>query len=358
MKRRIHCSAIALSLAVPLASCDSVDVGDNRTEGTFGIARVMVQDGTRYVATDLLNTKELRSCSLTDPCPAEMQVACTETEAGKTGVCPDPLSLRVTPPPLAEVTDPSTFMVRVVFNRILKLDDVEVDDPLSTTTPKARVLKDPSVVQLIGPDGTEIAARKWYDAQGDHVQTSNPIDFPYGPALVIVPDAALAPEFTYTLRVKPELLKSTEDEALPADQGTYTFKVEPLYPTAAAPDGDTVFGDAISYTINGVLTATNTVTSGLVTRAGAAVRVRICSSAEEPWVLHVVPVDASNQPTAWPLGDYSANLGSFTSADNPLATIKSGALAADGILAFTVTATTEDTPEPTNPIEDALATCE
>jgi hypothetical protein len=88
-----------------------------------------------------------------------MQVACTETEAGKIGVCPDPLSLRVTPPPLAEVTDPSTFMVRVVFNRILKLDDVEVDDPMSTTTPKARVLKDPSVVQLIGPDGTEIAAR-------------------------------------------------------------------------------------------------------------------------------------------------------------------------------------------------------
>jgi hypothetical protein len=355
MKRRIHCSAIALSLAVPLASCDSVDVGDNRTEGTFGIARVMVQDGTRYVATDLLNTKELRSCSLTDPCPAEMQVTCTETEAGKTGVCPDPLSLRVTPPPLAEVTDPSTFMVRVVFNRILELDDIEIDDPMSMSTPKARILKDASVVQLIGPDGMEVAARKWYDSQGDHIQTSNPIDFPYGPALVIVPDAVLAPNAAYTIRVKTELVKSTEGESLPADQGTYTFTAEPLYPLAVAPEGDVFPGDAVTYTLNGTLTATNAVTSALLTRGGTAVRARVCTNSEEPWIFHIIPVDDMGAPSTWAAGDYTADLSLLKSADNPTTGVRSSALAADGSVTFTVTATTAD---PTNPIEDALATCE
>lgn len=184
----------------------------------------MILAMNRQLATDLLEPTAERTCSWTDPCPSG-QPDCEIGPGQSTGVCPDPLSVDRTPPPL----DPGATAIRLVFNKGLDPSIADIDNP----DPTRRDLKDPTVAELLDPGGQEVAARKFYASGGDPEISSDPIGLPFGPAIVILPSAALSPG-EYTIRLDATKIRDRSG-ATAAPIGAIAFTTEPLTVTAANP---------------------------------------------------------------------------------------------------------------------------
>lgn len=238
----LNVGLLSMTLAGGLVSagCSDIHTGqDKDPKGPVKLVRIMVEDddnvaaGGLSYATDLLDTPDSPLTTAvacdpnTKPCQLQFNLnlggaspdfSCNEM----TGKCNDPLaptgSITLQPADGAPGTVSGTEF-RMVFNK--QLDASKIEDitnipgqlPGSDETYK---LKD-NVADIIGPDGTAIAADKYWDPAGSPTQTSDVILNPYGPAIVIKPTAGLIPGASYKVVLHTAMVTSREGDPV-ADQ--------------------------------------------------------------------------------------------------------------------------------------------
>lgn len=256
------------ALACP--SCDALDVGTLQDDpNPPRLVKILIQDelprGGRNIATDLLEKSAHVACSDLRPCADGNQAnqPCVIPDGQTMGVCPDPLDPAETPPALGTPLLAGGNQIRLVFDKAL---DPSIEKVLMDAGTQYVYLFDGAAAELDGPDGKPVPSAIYYDASGSPNLTSDIFVSPFGPAIVIKPDAPLGPGLTYTIKIDPSRIhdrrgqKATEDLAGPIHT-TYAFTTEAMYPlifspddTAVTPDGG---GDAYdSITPNDVVTIT------------------------------------------------------------------------------------------------------
>jgi hypothetical protein len=345
--------------------CDSVDVGRLPDDpGPPRLVRILVQDedfsgAGRGLITDLLNTAPDLACDEVNVCPAALRVSCSIADGETAGLCVDPTKPFNTPASVGLPVELGGTQLRLVFSKLLALEL-----PAAVEGPDGA-----SIARLSTADG-DVPVVRYFDPAGSPTETTDPVYLePYGPALVLKPEAPLTAATTYTLTIDPAKLVDRAGQALASDPAgpirtTYTFTTEALYPVAASPDVLTSTSAAI---------APNTVIqlelNAAAVEAGAAVEVRDASGAPvatlvwldradaedcegslSPRLLDVVRLSVTGAPEPWAPGAYTINYGGVRAAGSPEGRLSSDAF---GTAAFTTGFVVEG--EPTDPAEDPSA---
>jgi hypothetical protein len=337
---------------VGAAGCDNVTAGTSGDPpGPVKLVRVLIQDGAssgsaRKFAVDLLEKDPLTPCDDVNICTAQYAIQGTypgancSAPAGMSGTCVDPLLVPKGGVPIepAVGTAKGGVAIRIVFNKLLL--DSTVNNPVDMGL--ATFID--GVAELIGPDGTtKVPCDKFWDLAGSPDFTSDVIKSPFGPAIVLKPQAELAPNTNYTVRLHPSTLKDREMNSPVDSSGTplpdpydQTFKTENIklrasksYPTAYTPTPTIAPNEVLSFLFWGPIVASPkgdssvvmlNVMSGPLTAAQILAYTKttvdptmMCntSSGKGVW-LYLTPAPAASPATQWPAGDYTL---SFTLTD-------------------------------------------
>lgn len=325
------------------AGCDDNHTGQGSDpSGPVKLVRIMVQDsqpsGLLGYATDLLDTKgsplsTAVACDDLNPCLPQFTLAGANPDFSctKAGFCNDPLApgqaVTITPPETGSGGEVGGDQIRLVFNKLLNnsFEQVVIDPaklPGSNKTYKFAS----GVVELDGPDMMPVASYNFWDPGGAPINTSDPVNNPFGPAIVIKPLNVLAPNATYTIKVTSSMITDRKGNPM-ADQngnlvsGTYTktFTTEDITPLAATPDvtsmgAEIANNDILQVEFNTSIDFTKSTCAVTTGAAMTPVTVEIfpengadpTACAKDTTFLDIYPVTAPGMPaTAWAAGDYA-----------------------------------------------------
>jgi hypothetical protein len=213
------------------AGCDDIHTGQlSDPSGPVKLVRVVVQEpsGDRGLITDLLDkagtplsTAVACDVNLT-PCAPNFTLDGNQKKPDGTplfscdnSVCNDPLA----PGPVA-ISPAATVgpnQIRLVFSKLLDVTDIETVtiDPNKAPGKNATYTFQAGMVQLDGPNNMEVATEAFWDPTGSPTNTSDPINVPFGPAIVMNLGDSLAPKATYTVKIlKPEAIKDRKGNPL------------------------------------------------------------------------------------------------------------------------------------------------
>jgi hypothetical protein len=365
----LYLGLLSMSLAGGLASagCDDNHTGQpGDPGGPVKLVRIMVQDseqpGPVGSATDLLDTagSPLSTAVACDtdlnPCIPQFTLGgttvsftCVPTAMGAMtgpGTCPDPLQ----PGKVQTLSVPSSWpqnagaegglQIRLVFNKLLNngIEDLKVDPTQPPGSNLTFALKS-GITELDASDGTEVSSAKYWDNSGSYTGTSDPVNIPFGPAIVIKPHNPLATSTTYQIVIHTGMVQDRKGNGM-ADQvgnpltGDFKLKftTEPLNVLSVAPNiaASTPVAlatdDVLQFLFNtSVNDATPNPPKGMpslitvVDANNANVPVLVYhdqgssgACAVNPTSLDVVPVDTTGMPTAWAAGSYTVNLTAYS----------------------------------------------
>lgn len=353
-----------LPLGAWLASCDSITAGQLEDDsGPPVLLKILVQDEVtntgRGLATDILDKTPPIKCSEKDPCPAGDgygHPACVIPDGQTEGLCPDPLKPEETPVQVGVPTACGGVQVRLVWSKVLDSNSIEKaeKDPM---TGAIKWTITPGVMQLIGPDGKELAfhdslyfpkfpstsgstrCAKYYDAGGSPSLTADMFLEPFGPALVMKPKDSLIVGATYTIKIDPTKIKDKKGQSPAKDvngplQASYTFTTEALTPLdgqlSMIGSGEVDTGDVIGFALNGWYDP-GTLVVKVTDANGKDVSVEAspyfgddpkkCADNEDDSYIIVWPLDKDGNTTTWAEGTYKISVDA-TSLDNDKATLK------------------------------------
>ncbi|MSP59794.1 MAG: hypothetical protein EXR72_05525 [Myxococcales bacterium] len=236
---------LALATA-PLLSCESLDNGKLPEDPSAPVLmKILIQDelprGGRNVATDLLDKSPKVSCSEQKPCTTGDHFSHPPCNLD-TKICPDPLKPEETPPALGAIFSGTTGgnQIRIIFSKILAPEIATATINMMTGRVDKWELKDPSIIGFYDAHGNELAAEKSWDPTGSPTLTSDLFLNPLGPALVLKPKNPMNLFTTYSIRLKPELIKDAKGQAVTKDINkaavatSYEFKTEGLHAAGGA----------------------------------------------------------------------------------------------------------------------------
>lgn len=317
-------------------ACDSVTAGEDQDPGGPPVLRhIMIQDetpsGGRFIATDLLDTLPPQMCDALNPCPADGPV-CPTMSSTVPASCPKPFSPATTPPAIGTPIALGGNMIRVAWNKRL--------DPALDVMPPVRVT---------GPNGT-VPALTYYDPSGAPGLTPylfglGPIAIPYGPALVIKPNAPLWVNTRYQIELDLTQIRDEDGNQPSRDlngstiQGSYSFATEDFYLLGSTPALDMgamiTPNDFLTVNTNADIAAeTVTATTVVVTDAsGAVVPSRaflqiadktMCAATTAHRALVVVPLErtGTTSPGQWPAGTLTLTIDGVRDADTRRSPLK------------------------------------
>lgn len=245
---------LALAGGLPATGCTDITAGQlGEDPAAPKLMKVLVQDerpaGGRGIGTDLLDTVDVYPPAKCTVCPSDSagraahpgckENPCVASALGYPdkgcviammgdvdGLCADPLSGSCEGPN-GQAYDSCTAAtgarpvyigtpvaqggntIRLVFNKLLdpSIETVTLDP----ATGKNNYQLAAGILELDGPDGKEVMVDKmgsegtppgyYWDPNGSPRETSDPINIPFGPALVIKPQGPLSPSAKYTIKV-------------------------------------------------------------------------------------------------------------------------------------------------------------
>jgi hypothetical protein len=378
----LYVGLLSMTLAGGLVSagCSDIHTGQPKDPGgPVKLVRILVQDddtsggGGLATAVDLLDRvgtplSTARECDPDrKPCNPEFNLAfnpaqfeCVDDASpditawphSSTGFrCTDPLNPQapdgspipvLIQPPVADAPGGvSGTEIRVVFSKVLnsaEIEDITVDQAAPPGEQLSYKVKD-GIVELEGPDGSNIDITRVWDLGGAPINTSDVILNPFGPALVLkvgvlmsvgeappAPSYSLEPDTKYTVVLNTGAIHDRKGNGL-ADQfgqplsGAFRidFVTEPLAPASATPDvtakdAKIATDDVIqlAYKADVAATPMATVTNADGTPASFAVLAYIdqgamatmCAANADNTLVDITAVDAAGKPIAWPPGSY------------------------------------------------------
>lgn len=220
-----------LALCGLSAACDNTDLGvPSEPEGPLRVTRVTLlstADTVRRPAPVFSDTSAPATCADNDPC------ALTTTR--------DLYGARLSPPNPDSATELRLVLDRVpvyVGERPLETPVFPplsgVPDGMDTTLPPIDItLNVPDAISLTSPEGCGVPPLRMQVSIAGSAQTPNPVDIPYGPALVLALDeasdplAGLEPGCRYQVQVQPGLAgRDRRPVDLSAAAALLTFQVE------------------------------------------------------------------------------------------------------------------------------------
>lgn len=176
------------------------------------LSRLMIQDelpaGDLGNATDLLDTGPLATCSDNLPCVSQPTIDGNLYPDCTMGVCPDPLHFDASTKIAIGALEGGELyggnQIRFVFNKLL-------DPAIQTLSMDAMGrpvygLVDGLVELDLKSTGARVDTYNYWDSSGALV-TSDVINQPYGPAIVMKPRAQLSPNTTYTIKLTSSMIK-------------------------------------------------------------------------------------------------------------------------------------------------------
>ena len=311
---------VSLAVVAAAAGCGSESPSD--ASGPVKLERILVQDavphGARGVAMDLLDTAgspltSALACDDNHPCVSLYVIGGIVPDASCTaaGLCTDPLAAGAAPlipPETHQPGEAGGTQIRLVFSKLL---------PANVDTTK--------VFELDDATGTPVAGTVAWDPSGSATLTSDPVNAPFGPAIVFKPNAPLDASASYTIKVDASLVTDRAGNPM-ADQngtviaGTYTkaFTTEGLLLLPKTTKSNIANGaltltpdEIVQLSFNAPSTATCTVTTGgaavsVIAYADLGADATNCSAADATLV-NIVAVDGSGTTMNWAAGDYAVS---------------------------------------------------
>lgn len=234
-----------LAFAAPaISSCDGITTGQlSDPPGPPILQKILIQDeaptGGRNVATDLLDQTPTVACSERVPCLTGDKFSHPPCDLDA-GVCPDPLKPSQTPPAIGTPKSLGGNMIRIVFDKLL--DPAIESESINPITGQigGYALADPSIIGVYDDKGNELPSLKYWDPIGSPTLTSDLFQNPHGPALVLKPNGAFLPLASYSIRIKPELIKDRQGRAVAKDINgapvatSYPFTMEGFHAAGGA----------------------------------------------------------------------------------------------------------------------------
>lgn len=356
----LYVGLLSMTLAGGLVSagCDSNHTGQpSDPSGPVKLVRAIIEDddsasqgagGERGIATDLLD-KPGTPLSTAVSCDVNLKPCLTQynfnfsppdfscsSDTG-TGTCADPLA----PTGTVQIEEPDGLggsggvQIRLVFNKLIQASKIETITPIAGANPgmNETYALNAGVVDLMGPDGV-VSTTQYWDPSGSPVNTSDVIVNPFGPAIVIKPNAPLLTSTNYTIVVHTGTITDRKGNPM-GDQngnvltGDYSlpFTTEALTELASSPAPDattmvtTLATDGVlSFTFQADLadpTAAGNFTYTLTPAPPAGDIVfayldqtqdpttMMCTPTVPGGTLHITLATAAGVPVAWPAGDYT-----------------------------------------------------
>jgi hypothetical protein len=332
-----------LSLVVTALSLGGCSDTPGEDPGPPRLTHLTVQDddtsGGRGLAVDVLSPGSPYGCDDSHPCLANQECGSLNGQPLDPARCYDPHSLDVAPPVGIPVTG-SGAQLRVVFSKLLDPNiEMVTKDPQTGNL----IYTLPAGLVTLTAGGPALDMSAYYDPTGSVLSGVDPVQAPWGPALVLKPRLPLSVATQYRVTVDGSQLRDHKGQSLVdasgkpvGAQASYTFTTEGLfvmqpwncpshmcvgavgtinYPDTSSPAATQTVstGDAFQFLFNADIDEASAAALQLTDSAGHAVKTEIYidrgpahgSCQAHSRTLDVVPVSAPGQPMALAEGDYT-----------------------------------------------------